>query len=71
MVQQKKEKPIEGSVIEALPSATFKVKIATGEEVLAYPSGKMRMYFIKILPGDKVLLELSPDRRRGRITSRL
>lgn len=71
MVQQKKEKPIEGIIIEALPSATFKVKIATDEEVLAYPSGKMRMYFIKILPGDRVLLELSPDRRRGRITRRL
>lgn len=71
MLDKKKEKPVEGIVIESLPSATFKVKIAEGEEVLAYPAGKMRLYFIKILPGDRVLVELSPDRRRGRIIRRL
>ena len=71
--RQEKEKPVpvEGVVIESLPSATFKVKIAEGEEVLAYPAGKMRMYFIKILPGDRVLMELSPDKKRGRIIRRL
>ncbi|MEK7114450.1 MAG: translation initiation factor IF-1 [Patescibacteria group bacterium] len=73
MIDKKKEKPVpvEGVVIESLPSATFKVKIAEGEEVLAYPAGKMRMYFIKILPGDRVLMELSPDKKRGRIIRRL
>jgi translation initiation factor IF-1 len=69
--KKNKEKPVEGMIIEALPSANFKVKLHTDEEVLAYPSGKMRMYYIKILPGDRVLLELSPDRKRGRITRRL
>jgi len=66
-----KKKPIEGIVIEALPSATFKVKISDSEEILAYPSGKMRLYFIKVLPGDRVLVELSEDRKRGRIVRRL
>ncbi|MBN2197965.1 translation initiation factor IF-1 [Candidatus Wolfebacteria bacterium] len=70
-----KKIPIEGTVIEALPSATFKVKISSltgeNEEVLAYSSGKMRIYHIKILPGDRVLVELSEDRKRGRITRRL
>lgn len=71
MPENKKEKPIEGIVVESLPSATFKVRISTGEEILAYPSGKMRMYFIKVLPGDRVLVELSEDRKRGRIVRRL
>ncbi len=73
MLEKRKEKPVpvEGIIIESLPSATFKVKIAKGEEVLAYPAGKMRLYHIKILPGDRVLMELSPDRRRGRIIRRL
>lgn len=71
MPDKNKEKPIEGIIIEALPSATFKVKISDGEEILAYPSGKMRLYFIKVLPGDKVLVELSEDRKRGRIIRRL
>jgi len=71
MSNKKKEKPVEGIVIEALPSATFKVKISDTEEVLAYLSGKMRLNFIKILPGDRVLIELSEDRKRGRIIRRL
>lgn len=71
MPSNKKEKSVEGIVIESLPSATFKVKIAENEEILAYPAGKMRLYFIKILPGDRVLVELSPDRKRGRIVRRL
>ncbi|MEK7634631.1 MAG: translation initiation factor IF-1 [Patescibacteria group bacterium] len=66
-----KEKPIEGIILEALPSLTFKVKIGTGEEVLAYLAGKMRLNYIKVLPGDRVLLELSPDGKRGRIIRRL
>ncbi|HOD66682.1 MAG TPA: translation initiation factor IF-1 [candidate division Zixibacteria bacterium] len=62
---------VEGRVIEPLPNATFKVELDNGHVVLAHISGKMRMHFIKILPGDKVTLELSPyDLTRGRITYR-
>lgn len=62
---------VEGTVIEALPNASFKVELENGHEVLAHISGKMRMHFIKILPGDKVTVELSPyDLNRGRITYR-
>lgn len=71
MSEQKKEKPVEGIIIEALPSLTFKVRLGAGEEVLAYLAGKMRLNYIKVLPGDKVLLELSPDGERGRIVRRL
>jgi translation initiation factor IF-1 len=71
MPDKNKPKPVEGIVMESLPSATFKVKISDNEEVLAYPSGKMRLYFIKVLPGDRVLVELSEDRKRGRIIRRL
>jgi len=68
-----KEKLIEvdGEIIETLPNAMFKVILDNGHEVLAHVSGKMRMFYIKILPGDKVKLELSPyDLSRGRITFR-
>jgi translation initiation factor IF-1 len=62
----------EGKVIEALPNAVFKVELENGHFVLAHVSGKMRMNFIRILPGDKVKLELSPyDLSRGRITFRV
>jgi translation initiation factor IF-1 len=62
----------EGTIIEALPNAMFKVKLENGHVVLAHVSGKMRMNFIRILPGDKVKLELSPyDLSRGRITFRV
>jgi len=62
---------VEGRVIEPLPNATFRVELDNGHKVLAHISGKMRMHFIKILPGDKVTLELSPyDLSRGRITYR-
>ncbi len=62
---------IEGSVIEALPNAMFRVELTNGHKVLAHISGKMRMHFIRILPGDKVKVELSPyDLTRGRITYR-
>lgn len=68
-----KEKPIEveGRVIEALPNATFRVELPSGHVILAHVSGKMRMHFIRILPGDQVKVELSPyDLTRGRITYR-
>ena len=68
-----KEEPIEveGTVVESLPNATFRVELENGHKVLAHVSGKMRMYFIRILPGDKVKLELSPyDLTRGRIIYR-
>lgn len=62
---------VEGTVTEALPNATFRVQLANGHEVLAYVSGKIRMNFIRVLPGDRVLVELSPyDLSRGRITYR-
>ena len=62
---------VEGKILETLPNATFKVELENGHEVFAHVSGKMRMHYIKILPGDKVTLELSPyDLTRGRITYR-
>ena len=62
---------VEGKVVEALPNTTFKVELENGHQVLAHISGKLRMNYIKILPGDKVKLELSPyDLSRGRITWR-
>ncbi len=62
---------VEGTVVEALPNAMFRVELENEHTVLAHISGKMRMYFIKILPGDKVTVELSPyDLTRGRITYR-
>lgn len=66
-----KEKSVEGIIIESLPSMTFKVKLFDNFETLAYLSGKMRLHHIKVLPGDRVLMELSPDRKRGRIIRRL
>ncbi len=68
-----KEEPIkvEGVVLETLPNAMFKVELDNKHQILAHISGKMRMHFIKILPGDKVTVELSPyDLTRGRITYR-
>jgi translation initiation factor IF-1 len=62
---------VEGKVLEPLPNAMFKVELDNGHVVLAHISGKMRMHFIKILPGDRVTLELSPyDLNRGRIIYR-
>ena len=62
---------VEGTVVEALPNTNFKVELENGHQVLANISGKLRMNYIKILPGDKVKLELSPyDLNRGRITWR-
>ena len=62
---------VEGTVVEPLPNAVFRVELENGHKVLAHISGKMRMHFIKILPGDKVTVELSPyDLTRGRIVYR-
>jgi len=62
---------IDGQILETLPNATFRVELENGHKVLAHISGKMRMHFIKILPGDKVTVELSPyDLNRGRIVYR-
>ncbi|MBA7492613.1 Translation initiation factor IF-1 [subsurface metagenome] len=62
---------LEGTVIEALPSATFRVELENGHTILAHLSGKMRMHFIKVLPGDKVKIEMTPyDLTKGRITRR-
>ena len=63
---------VEGRVVESLPNAMFRVELPNGHKVLAHISGKIRLHYIKILPGDKVLIELSPyDLSRGRITYRL
>lgn len=69
----KKDKiEVEGKVVECLPNTMFRVELPNGHRVLAHISGKMRIHFIKILPGDTVLVELSPyDLARGRITYRL
>lgn len=62
---------IDGTVLDALPGAQFKVGLENGHEILAYLSGKMRMFKIKLLPGDKVKIEMTPyDMNRGRITYR-
>lgn len=62
---------IEGTVVESLPNTNFKVELENGHQILAHISGKLRMNYIKILPGDKVKVELSPyDLNRGRITWR-
>ncbi len=69
----KKERiEVEGKVITVLPNTMFRVALANGHQVLAHISGKMRKHYIKILPGDRVLIELSPyDLNRGRVTYRL
>ncbi|ADJ26375.1 translation initiation factor IF-1 [Dehalogenimonas lykanthroporepellens BL-DC-9] len=62
---------VEGTVLEALPNTTFRVELSNGHEVLAHISGKMRVHYIRILPGDRVLVALSPyDLTRGRVTYR-
>ena len=63
---------VEGVVVEPLPNGMFRVELPNGHKVLAHISGKIRLHYIKVLPGDKVLVELSPyDLSRGRITYRL
>jgi len=63
---------VDGVVIQALPNANFRIKLKDGHEILAHVSGRMRMHYIKILPGDKVIMEISPyDLTKGRIIQRL
>jgi len=69
-----KQQPIvvEGTVLEALGSGLFKVELPTGQTIICHPSGKMRMHMINILPGDKVIVEMSPyDLTKGRISRRV
>lgn len=69
---KKKAIEVEGTVVESLPNAMFHAELPNGHKVLAHISGKIRKHYIKILPGDRVLIELSPyDLTRGRITYRL
>lgn len=71
MTQKEGAIELEGTVLEPLPNAMFKVELENGHKVLAHISGKMRMHYIRILPGDKVTVEVSPyDLTRGRITYR-
>ena len=71
MAKEQDKIKVEGTVIEALPGTQFRVQLDNGHEVLAYLSGKMRRYYIRILLGDRVSLEMSPyDLDRGRITYR-
>ncbi len=75
LIQPAMEKEIvkfEGEVLESLPNATFKVELENGHEILAHISGRMRVNYIKLLPGDKVMVEMSPyDLTKGRIIRRL
>jgi translation initiation factor IF-1 len=71
MTKQEEKIEVEGTIVEALPSTQFRVQLDSGHKVLAYLSGKMRKYYIRILLGDRVRVELSPyDLSRGRITYR-
>ena len=72
MVKDKDVIELEGEITEALPNAMFRVKLETGQPILAHVSGKIRRHWIRILPGDRVKVELSPyDLTRGRITYRM
>jgi translation initiation factor IF-1 len=69
---KEEKKEIEGEVIEALPDTKFRVKLENGDEVLAYLAGKMRMHYIRVVPGDRVTVEMSSyDKERGKIIYRL
>lgn len=71
MAEKEKAIEVEGKVVEPLPNAMFRVELDNGHKILAHISGKMRMHYIRILPGDRVVVELSPyDLTRGRITYR-
>lgn len=71
MAKQEEKLEVEGTVIEALPNTMFRVRLDSGHEVLAYLSGRMRKYYIRVLLGDRVRVEMSPyDLTRGRITYR-
>ncbi|OGN20037.1 MAG: translation initiation factor IF-1 [Candidatus Yanofskybacteria bacterium RIFCSPLOWO2_02_FULL_45_10] len=70
MSELEKKNRVEGVISEALPDTNFRVKLDDGKEVLAYLAGKMRLNYIKVMIGDRVVLELSPDGERGRIVFR-
>lgn len=71
MAKQEEKLELEGTIVEALPNTMFKVRLDTGHEILAYLSGRMRKYYIRVLLGDRVKVEVSPyDLTRGRITYR-
>ena len=70
MSELEKKNRVEGVISEALPDTNFRVKLDNGKEVLAYLAGKMRLNYIKVMIGDRVVLELSPDGERGRIVFR-
>ncbi len=71
MTKQEEKLTLDGKVVEALPNTTFRIKLENGPEVLAYLSGKMRKYYIRVLLGDRVRVELSPyDLTKGRIVYR-
>ncbi|MDO8676638.1 MAG: translation initiation factor IF-1 [Candidatus Azambacteria bacterium] len=70
MVINNKKPPFNGTVIETLPNTNFRVKLDDGRDILAHLSGKMRLHFIRVLVGDRVEIELSPDEKRGRIIRR-
>ncbi len=71
MAKKEQKIQMEGKIVEALPGTQFRVELDNGHEVLAYPSGKMRKYYIRLLLGDRVTIELSPyDLTKGRITYR-
>lgn len=70
-MSKEKAQRVSGQVLEALPNATFKVELDSGEKVIAHLAGRLRMYRIKVLPGDRVTVELSPyDKSKGRIIYR-
>ena len=70
--QEKEIIKMEGVIVETLPSTTFKVRLDNGHEVLAHISGRMRVNYIRLIPGDRVIVEMSPyDLTKGRITQRL
>ena len=70
MTQKETKNRVEGIVIETLPNTNFTVRLNDGREVLTYLSGKMRLHYIKVMVGDRVLIELSPDEKRGRVVYR-
>lgn len=71
MQNKERKSTVEGIVLEGLPATSFRIELNSGEKIIAYLAGKMRLYYIKVLPGDRVLVELSPDGKRGRIVKRL
>ena len=70
MIEKSIKQKTEGEVIETLPNTFFRVRLDDGKEVLAYLSGKMRMHYIKVIIGDRVVMEMSPDGEKARITFR-